>query len=1199
MTSVPFRAPARAVRSTATALGLALTTLSTLALNAQTAPPPSGTPAQSAASVSPAPVGGGNIRGTIVAGTPGKAGATPLPGVAVTATNTLTGRRYTAATDIEGHYALSIPKNGRYVLKAELTGFALNTVEVVLNGDQSATHDFGLELASRAAEAEAQQQAATSGTTALSRGLQGLSLSGGSDAANTIASSAAIGNSGVSLPTLSGLDSTTGAASDSIAVSGQSGQMNGLSNFSEDEIHDRVQQSLDRARAEGRSPDSLAVAGTLGPMIMIGGGPGGPGGFGGPGGGPGGFGGGRGGFGGRGSGGFRNFNPAQPHGSLYYTGEWAALDSAPWSPTLTPVTNPGYTKNSFGASFMTSPYLPGLTKPSTRQFVFGNFSGQRDTTPQILTGTVPTAAERAGNFTGDQTIYDPLTGQPFDYNGANAINPTRLSSQALYLLNHFYPTCNVNCDGTGTNRYNYQTVTTAGQNSANASARYVRNIGQDAGDPWAMMHQHGNAPASLRQNINANGSYSHSASDQRNIFLLLGGATVSDGYNVGLGYNISRGRINESANVNWNRSHAQTRNYFTDSASDPASAAGIATPSDGAIGFRPGFYNGLPSITLNQFTSLSNTAPSETIGQTISFSDNVNWRPRHHSFRFGFDYRRQHQDSLGGSNPLGSLVFTGYNTQSPADQACTAGTTTDCSSNSGNSFADFLLGLPQQSKIQAGLAKIYLRENIYDLYAQDDFRVTGNLTLNYGVRYEYFAPFSEKNNRLVNLTGVSTYTTSIGCVAPDAFSVTTANGTLNCAAGPNSTLIHPDRTMVSPRFGLAWKPGWMKDTVLRTGYGINFNTSQFATFAKLLSYQPPYATVQNNVLATASNATGCSNANLTLADGFGCSNKLYQNSFGVNPNYRLGMVQVYNFDLQRTLPLGILLDLGYNGSHGNNLDVVRAPNQHFNTVTTTNAVAFTYEDSLGESTFNALTVNLRKRLDHGIGLNATYQYAHSIDNASTFGGASSTSSIQDDGDLHAERSNSSFDVRHSLTAGWVWEPPFGPNRAFLNKGGLLSAALDGIVFSGSLTATSGSYYTPSFTANASQIAGGGAYTLRADRNFAEAINGSGSINEFFNTAAFACPGTVTGSLTSCTPAHYGSASRYSIEGPGQLVANASLSRIVKMGDTRTFEARMTASNVFNTVQYSGINTTVNSATFGQVTGAATMRKIVFTARYRF
>jgi hypothetical protein len=103
------------------------------------------------------------------------------------------------------------------------------------------------------------------------------------------------------------------------------------------------------------------------------------------------------------------------------------------------------------------------------------------------------------------------------------------------------------------------------------------------------------------------------------------------------------------------------------------------------------------------------------------------------------------------------------------------------------------------------------------------------------------------------------------------------------------------------------------------------------------------------------------------------------------------------------------------------------------------------------------------------------------------------------------------------------------------------------------------------------------------------LKGPGSVLEFFNKAAFAAPAS----------GQYGTASQGSIEGPGVVLVNASLSRTVQLGGTHSFEARATASNVFNTVQYNGINTTENSANFGEVTSAATMRSLLVQARYRF
>jgi hypothetical protein len=168
------------------------------------------------------------------------------------------------------------------------------------------------------------------------------------------------------------------------------------------------------------------------------------------------------------------------------------------------------------------------------------------------------------------------------------------------------------------------------------------------------------------------------------------------------------------------------------------------------------------------------------------------------------------------------------------------------------------------------------------------------------------------------------------------------------------------------------------------------------------------------------------------------------------------------------------------------------------------------------------------------------------------------------------------------------ELPFGPNRAYLSKGGFWSKALDGFSLSGDFTFATGTYYTPHYVGTVGETATGTNNSLRPDRDFSQPIHGAGTILNWFNQAAFAAPANV-----------YGTASRGSIEGPGTVAVDCSLAKTVSLGETRSFEARITANNVFNTVQYSGIDTTLNSRTFGQVTSAAPMRRITFMARYRF
>ncbi len=1166
-------------------------------LMAQAATSPNAATTQQAAAQEAVVVTGGTIKGTVVAGTVGKAGGVPLPGVAVTATNTLTGKKYTTTTDIDGVYAMAIPKNGRYVVKAELAGFALSTQEVVIaaaDAGKEKQAPFGLELASRAAAAEAQQTAGSA--TTLGRGTQTISL--GDLGGEATDASVGGGNTGVTTPSLGGLGEGADASTESIAVSGGAqAQMNGLAGISEEDLRNRVSDAVAQAQASGLIPQggdpTNAIVNVLG-GLMNGGGFGGGGGRGGGGGGRGGRGG-----GGGGGGAFRNFNPAQPHGSIFYQGGNSALNSSSWLesapgvPHFTP--NPPSYSNRYGLTIGGSPYIPGLTKPNTKQFVFINLTGQKNLNAFTQSARVPTALERTGNFSQSEqktngptqpvTLYDPKLGTPIPGNNlANGSLP--ISPIALALLN-YYPAPNLTT--TDPTAANYQTDTNAGSNNVAINTRYVRTLGQATNTPFGTFGGgrgggrggQGNTQTkpTLRQNINASYNYSHSASDQRKIFLPLGGASESDGNALNAGYTIGYGRLSNNASVTWNRLNSLTRNYFTNTANNPSATAGLTIPNQAGGFANPRFYNGLASLNITNFGGLSNTIPSQTINQTISFSDFVSWRHKKHNLRVGFDVRRVHNDETGGNNPLGSFTFTGYATESATDKANPTGAT------SGSGFADFLLGLPQTTSIQAGLYKIYLRENVYDWYANDDFRVAANVTLNFGLRYEYFAPYTEKNNRLVNLDHNANFT-AVDAVMPG--STGTYGGSYN------SSLVNPDRTLYAPRFGVAWRPKVLpkltKNMVVRGGYGINYNTGAFASFAQSLSHQVPFSVTQTNTLTSGcTTTTPSTTANMTLANGFGCSSSYgITNNYAVDKNYRLGMVQVYNLNIQETLPLQTVFNIGYNGTKAGNLDIYGTPNGTPSGSSISGVAPFDYETSGATLRSNQLVVSLQKRQQKGIAVGATYTYSHAIDDASAVGNGAAHTPMQNFFNLAGEEGNSSLDQRHNLTGNWLAELPFGPNRAFLNKGGKMAKVFDGFSISGTFTFASGTYYTPQFSSSQSEAGSGNTFTQRPDRNYSVSTKGAGQLLKFFNTGAFSAP-----------TATYGTASVDSIEGPGTVAVTASLSRTVQFSGTSSFEARVTANNVFNTVQYSGISTTENLSTFGQVTSAAGMRSLQVQARYRF
>jgi trimeric autotransporter adhesin len=516
-------------------------------------------------------------------------------------------------------------------------------------------------------------------------------------------------------------------------------------------------------------------------------------------------------------------------------------------------------------------------------------------------------------------------------------------------------------------------------------------------------------------------------------------------------------------------------------------------------------------------------------------------------------------------------VFTGFATANPAGGAGTGFSGGD----SGYDFADFLLGTPQQTSLQSGTDSYNFRANSLDFFAQDDWRIRANLSLNLGVRYEYNGPYTESDNRIANLD-----------VTPGFAS---ASQVLPGQNGFPGSLIQPDRNNFAPRLGLAWKP--LKDTVVRLGYGINYNLAQYSNIIQNFAFQPPFA-------LTSTNVSSITNP-LSLTDGFPpVTPGLITNNFAVDPNYKLGYVQVWNVDIQRQLRGGILLNVDYNGSKGTRLDTERAINIE-------GIQPFIYESSAGNSVFHAGSIRVRKRLAHGIGLSGTYIYSKSIDDASSIGGGTSVVA-QNPLDISADRGLSSFDQRHKFTGNWIYELPFGDSHRFLQRGAW-SHILDNWQLSGDFTIASGLWFTPRVLGNSLDIDRGVSGSLRANVTGGPISIADPSVAQWFNTAAFCSPTSTSGSNTpggaaACTNSNgssFGDAGRNIIEGPGQVGLDMSLSKSFTIKESRSLELRLQAANVFNVVQYTSINTVVNSLTFGEVTSAAATRRITMIMRFRF
>ncbi len=1049
-----------------------------------------------------------------------KSGSTPIPGAKVTATDPITGKQVVGWTDLDGSYVLQLPAVGHYSVMAEMTAFATLTRDVAIdtNGGQ-ATFDLVLSSRSQPAAPGNGSRQAENGAGG-GRGFQSLAVLQAQVGLDPSAINAGdqIVPQGMPIP---GVASDT--PTESIAVSGSNSSPN-MFGLSSNELQQRMQEYRDQLGAGGGSlggaPNSLSASGggsTFGaargggghgggPMIM---------------------------FGGRGR---PDIN--RPHGSAYYSLGDDVLDASPYSLTGQPTAKPGYLQQRFGAALGGPLNIPKIYKGGTKTFFFVNYNGSRASNPYDAFSTVPTLRERQGDFS--QTLYPSGAdaGQPVQIfgpgtSGGNQVTQINPTAQALL---QYIPLANL-----PGSVQNFHYVTSATSNRDDLNAR--------------VMHTFGSAPAGPRRrgpqnNLNVGFHYHNTQTGITNPFPTVAGSTAIRSFDIPIGYTRSFGKLINSVRIDFNRNRISTLNLY-------AFAANVAGTS-GITGISTNPFDwGLPNLSFTNFSGVQDTNPLLRRDQTWTFSDSMIWNHGKHTWRWGGDFRRVQLNTETDSNARGSFVLTGLNTALLSNGTPVAGT--------GYDFADFLLGLPQQNSVQFGDNNYHFRGNSWDLYVQDEWKVRGNLTFNLGLRYEYVSPFSEVDNRIVNLAVNPSFTTAVP-VQPGQ-------------DGFPTPLLHPDRNNFAPRVGVAWKP--LPKTVFRAGYGISYNTTAYSSIVQQLGFQPPFSVTQTNVQAAGSAPLGFGFTDGSLPG-------VVTNSYGVDPNYRLGYLQIWNFDVQQEIRPTLLLNLDYTGTKGTRLDIVDAPNSTLSGTRIQNVQAFLFQDSLASSTAHAGTVRLRKRLQQGISVGGSYTWSKSIDNASTIGGGS-TVAAQNAFDLAAERGLSSFDQRHRFTGDYLIELPFGHDRRWLTQSGVLRDVFGDWQWSGDWTIASGTPFSPRILGNIQNVSGGVNGTLRAQATGLPVTVSDPSVSAWFNTAAFALPPSGV----------YGNARRNSIEGPGSLLVDMALTKVVPLKESRMLEFRVSAANVFNRPQFTAIDTIVNSPSFGRVTAVGAMRTIQLTVRFRF
>jgi hypothetical protein len=839
----------------------------------------------------------------------------------------------------------------------------------------------------------------------------------------------------------------------------------------------------------------------------------------------------------------------------------SAFDARPYSLTGLNTPKPVYSNVTAIATLGGPVHIPYLL-PKGPDFFLG-YQWTRDTDATTDSGRVPDATERSGDFSQTLNasgqpveIFNPATGQLFP---GSVIPPGDISPQAEALLK-LYPLPNFN-GGTG---YNYQ-------------APVVSDKHQDA------LQLRMNQSLNNRNQIFGGFAFQSSRSGNPNLFGFLDTTDLLGiDANLHWWHRLSQGLFLNTG-YEFSRLRTQVTPFF-EHRINVSGDAGISGSNQEPMNWGP------PMLAFSSgVAGLSDAQSLFDRNETNAWSASILWTRGRHNITFGGDFRRQEFNDLSQQNPRGTFTFTGAATQGKVNGTATGG----------NDLADFLLGIPDTSSIAFGNADKYFRESVYDAYVSDDWRVRPGLTVNAGMRWEYGAPITELFGRLVNLDITPGFEAAAPVVANDPV------GPLTGMKYPSS-LIEPDRTGFEPRVGIAWRPLAGSSLVVRAGYGIYDDTSVYQTIATQMAQQAPLSkslSVQNSPVCP-----------LTLADGFNTCPATSEDTYAVDPNFRVGYAQNWDLSVQKDLPGSLQLTVTYLGAKGTHGMQDFLPNTY--PIGATNPcpecpIGFAYLTSNGNSTREAGDVQLRRRLHNGLAATLDYTYSKAIDDDAMLGGqgasaasnnaspagSSSQGSTSAGGtnqsspliaqnwlDLGAERGLSTFDQRHVFNAQLQYTTGMG-----LGGGTLLSGWKGALFrewsFLTKVTAASGLPQTPVYLA---AVPGTGVTgTIRPDLTGAPIYAAPHGF--FLNSSAYAAP----------QPGQWGGAPRDSITGPSQFGLNASVGRTFRLHDRYNLDVRVDSTNLLNHVTYTNWNTTVTSPQFGLPSAANAMRSLQLTARLRY
>jgi hypothetical protein len=562
-------------------------------------------------------------------------------------------------------------------------------------------------------------------------------------------------------------------------------------------------------------------------------------------------------------------------------------------------------------------------------------------------------------------------------------------------------------------------------------------------------------------------------------------------------------------------------------------------------------HTGMPfNFSITGFTSLSENYSKEQVGQSESMNDTVTWTKGNHTLKFGAE-----------------LKFPWFNEQNSVDGTATYLNESALLANQLSTFQT-TAALPDK-----GMRKIHVAG-----YAQDEWKVSGNLTLNYGLRYNYFSPFHEVHG------------------SEDPFDIADCDG--YCGIG--TAFAHPNYLSFDPRLSVAYSPASLGgNTVFRAGFGSYHGEVQLG------DQDSPVVNTEPSTL---------------LTSGVQSNGSVVQYSYPVPPSltpstglaltprsmarhHPDSYVQQWTASVQQAIPGQTVLTLTYLGAHGVHL-FRRAYTNLIDPATNTRPLP-QYPSEIdtkyneGASNFNALVASVNRRFHSGLFLAGNYMYSHAINDGSV--GAGDADAAQNNACFICDYASSDFDARNSGTFGAVYELPFGRGRQHLANSTPLDLLAGGWSVNTQLSARAGLPVNVTLSRSSSELVDGNNVDQRPNRVPGVPLYlGNRSISHWINPAAFSLPAVGA----------WGSAGRNLITGPPLWQDDSAVEKNFHLTERNNVIFRAEAFNIFNRAQYgqpsgslsvttkSGVRTLTVPASFGAITSTVNSAGLVGTGTPR-